>query len=74
MQQAGLMLNESRDNSSVSNISFLRNNYGFKKIRDRENEPNFKMALGLAFAEICALSGIKGEISDPIKRDILRMI
>lgn len=73
-QQAGLILSEARENSGIHHVAFLRKNYEFKKIRERENEPNFKLAIGLAFAEICAYSGIKGEISDPDKRDILRMI
>jgi len=74
IQQAGLILNEAREKSSETNITFLRNNYGFKKIRDRLAEPNFKLAIGLAFAEISVFAGIKGEIAEPIKRDIHKMI
>lgn len=74
IQQAGLILSSARENSLANHISFLRDNYGFKKIRDRLAEPNFKLALGLAFAEICAYAGIKFEISEPDKKDIHRMI
>ena len=74
IQQAGLILSDAREKSAETNVTFLRNNYGFKKIRDRLAEPNFKLAIALAFAEISAFAGIKGEIAEPIKRDIHKMI
>lgn len=73
-QQAGIILNESRDNSQINHVAFVKKNYSFKKIKQRLTEPNFKMALGMSFAEISALAGIKGNISDEHKRDIINMM
>lgn len=55
-------------------MAFIKANYSFKKIRERENEPNFKLAIGLAFAEISVYAGIKDPIQDIHKKDIIRMI
>lgn len=74
MQQVGVSLQQVRENSSLAEVSFIKKNYEFKKIKEREHEPMFKMLLGCAFAEISAFAGIKNEISDENKRDILKMI
>jgi len=69
-----MLINEMRQKIDVSPIAFVKKNYEFKKIRDREHEPMFKMLLGLMFFEISVFCGIKNQITDENKRDIIKMI
>jgi len=54
-------------------VTFLIENYKNKKIRERDTEPNFKILLGIMLAKIAALAGVKDEITDFDKQDIVKM-
>jgi hypothetical protein len=73
-QQVGILLNDLRKKIDLSPVSFLKKHYEFKKIKERQHEPLFKIIIGCAFAEISVFSGIKNEILEENKKDILKMI
>lgn len=74
MQQVGISLNQVRENANLTEVSFIKKNYEFKKIRERQNDPLFKMLIGNAFAEISVFAGLKSAITHENKHDILKMI
>ncbi|MBC7845591.1 MAG: hypothetical protein H7Y10_03770 [Flavobacterium sp.] len=59
---------------SLPSVQFLKSNLENKKIRDRQTEPDIKTLIGVMFAKIGALSGIKNEIDSMIAQDIMKMI
>jgi len=59
---------------SLTPVQFLKGNLSNKKIRDRKTEPEIKILIGIMFAKIGTLSGIKNEIDSMIAQDILKMI
>lgn len=65
---------EVEDFCKLSHISFLKENFKLKKIRDRKTEPNFKFSMAVLWSKVCALSGIKMDIDQFIAEDISRMI
>jgi len=65
---------EIEDFCKLSNISFLKENFKLRKIRDRKTDLNFKFSMAVLWSKICALSGIKLDIDQFIAEDISRMI
>lgn len=61
-------------NCQLSPVAFVKENYNFKKIRERLTEPHFGVTLGVMMAKVCAYAGIKNEITDHDKFDIGRAI
>lgn len=61
-------------NCQLSPVAFVKENYNFKKIRERLTEPHFAVTLGVMMAKVCAYAGIKNEITDHDKFDIGRAI
>lgn len=59
---------------SLPSVQFLKSNLANKKIKERQTEPDIKSLIGVMFAKIGALSGIKNEIDSMIAQDILKMI
>lgn len=59
---------------SLPSVQFLKSNLANKKIKERQTEPDIKTLIGVMFAKIGALSGIKNEIDSLIAQDILKMI
>lgn len=55
--------------TAVSDVSFIKDNFSNKKIRDRITEPVFNLTLGIMMAKICALSGVKSPLDDISKQD-----
>lgn len=74
MQVAGIALNDIVKSTELTNESFLKKCYEFKKIRDKHFEPNFNNLFGLLITKISALSGITNEIDFATKSDLLRFI
>lgn len=60
--------------SEGSPVAFLKANYDNLKIRERKSDIDFRMMLGLALTKICALSGIKSQVSQFDGEDINKMI
>lgn len=58
----------------VQPITFLKENFSNKKIRDRKTEPNFYVILSVAWSKICVLAGIKNAVDEIIARDITKMV
>lgn len=65
---------EIEDFCKLSNISFLKENFKLKKIRERKTDQNFKFSMAVLWSKVCALSGIKLDIDQFIAEDISRMI
>jgi hypothetical protein len=65
---------EIEDFCKLSNISFLKENFKLRKIRDRKTDLNFKFSMAVLWSKVCALSGIKLDIDQFIAEDISRMI
>ena len=58
----------------LSPVSFLKQNFGNLKIRDRKSEPNFRFMLAILWSKICTLGGLKNEIDPFMAEDVNRMI
>jgi hypothetical protein len=74
MQVAGTTLNEIVKATESTNVAFVKECYEFKKIRDRQHEPNFNNVVGLMVTKISALAGVNNEIDMATKSDLLRFI
>jgi hypothetical protein len=57
-----------------SPITFLKNVFDLKKIRERKTEPNFKFTLAVLWSKVCTLGGIKNEIDPFMVEDVNKMI
>ena len=74
MQVAGMTLNDIVKATESTSVAFVKECYEFKKIRDRQHEPNFNNVVGLMVTKISALAGITNEIDMATKSDLLRFI
>lgn len=74
LERANNQLAVIESNSQGSPVSFLKNVYGFKKIRESVNDIDFKVTLSVALTRICALAGIKSETTISDSEDISKMI
>lgn len=57
-----------------NNITFLKNVYDFKTIRERKTETNILMVLSVLWTRISILGGFKNEMSFDITQDITNLI
>ncbi len=57
-----------------NNIKFLKENYNFKKIRDRKTEPHISTLVSIMWTRISLLSGLKTETHMEIAQDLTNMI
>jgi len=73
-QVAGTTLNDIVKATESTNVAFVKECYEFKKIRDRQHEPNFNNVVGLMVTKISALAGVNNEIDMATKSDLLRFI
>jgi hypothetical protein len=74
MQVAGATLNEIVKATEATNVTFIKACYDYKKIKDKQFEPNFNNVVGLMVTKISALAGIKDEIDMATKLDLLRFV
>jgi hypothetical protein len=72
-ERASMKIAEIEDRCSSSAISFLRQNFGFIKLRDRKTEPEFAILIAAAMTKNAVLAGLKGidKLNQP---DILKAI
>ncbi|MBP9794120.1 MAG: hypothetical protein KBC56_08990 [Flavobacterium sp.] len=73
-ERAAVKIIEIENNSVGTQITFLKNSYQFKKIRERLTEPEFQITMGAMITKICALSGTKDKITPFDKDDIVNLI
>lgn len=67
-------LAEVEQNCNASPVAFIKENYQFKKIRERKEEVGIKTLIGITLTKVCALAGIKTEIDTFTKQDLVKMI
>lgn len=70
----GEKINEIELNNNRPAQVFLKENYLYKKIRERDTEPHFKNLIGAMMVKISGFAGIKEGIADFDKRDIMKMM
>ena len=58
----------------LSKVKFFDVVYSVEKIKDRKYQPNFKMLLGAVLTKISILAGIKNEIDQFTKQDLIKML
>lgn len=74
ISRGGIDIFEIETICELPKVQFLKSTYEIKKIRDRKYEPTFKQLLGVMLVKINSLAGIKTEIDDFTKQDIVKMI
>lgn len=72
MQLAGVRLSEITKKCELNHGNFLRANFESKKIRDSLSEPNFNILVGVLFANLCVLAGVKEALDQATKADLYR--
>jgi hypothetical protein len=72
--RVGNSISEIESNCNTSPITFLSGLNNVKKIKDRSTEVDIKQLIGTVLVKISMLSGIKNQIDDFNKQDILKMI
>ena len=72
--RVGNSIEELESKCNVSTITFLTELNNSKKIKDRKTEIDIKILIGTVLVKISVLSGIKNEIDDFNKQDIMKMI
>lgn len=65
---------EIEEKCALNSIAFLKANTANLKIRERKNEPNFKILLAICWTKISALAGIKKAVDSFVVEDITKMI
>jgi hypothetical protein len=71
--RASVKIAEIEDRCSVPAVSFLKQNFGFVKLRDRKTEPEFAILIAAAMTKAAVLAGLKG-IEKLHQPDILKAI
>lgn len=74
ISRGGINVSEIETICELPKVQFLKSTYEIKKIRERKYEPAFKQLLGVVLVKINSLAGIKTEIDDFTKQDIVKMI
>jgi hypothetical protein len=72
MQVAGTTLNDIVKATESTNVAFVKECYEFKKIRDRQHEPNFNNVVGLMVTKISALAQVK--VNYTLKKNNLQKV
>lgn len=72
-KNASIIISKAIDIEAKTPISFIKSTIDFKKIREDKTE-TFQLALWLIFVRIAGLLGIKTQIDDFTKYDIVNMI